>query len=240
MKISEVINNAKNSIGKSASDFGFNGEWCHQFVDWLTKENNPFTNLSYASCTRGMADWTLEGRVLTNKLDAKTGDLVYFQDLDDIYGDFDHVGIITGVDGNYITTIEGNTNGRNWMSTTVNTYSYHIDSHIIGSIVRPEYEDYEQVNAPVPNVLEKLIVSPHVYSVADVDKKLEQVSHIQSMLNHYFNYNYLDVDGYYGNNTKNAVILYQSQHNLTSDGIVGKNTMTELINDFYGINVKGE
>lgn len=239
MKISEVINNAKSCIGKSASDFGFNGEWCHQFIDYLTKDNNPFTNLSYASCTRGMADWKTEGRILSNLILAKVGDLVYFKDLDDIPNDYDHVGIITGVDGEYITTIEGNTRGNNWMNTTVNTFSYHLSNHIIGAIVRPEYEDYEQINSVIPNVLEKLIVSPHVYSVADVDKKLEQVSHIQSMLNHYFNYNYLEVDGYYGDQTKKAVQLYQSQHNLDSDGIVGKNTMTELINDYFGINVKG-
>ncbi len=38
------------------------------------------------------------------------------------------------------------------------------------------------------------------------------------------------VDGWYGNNTKNAVICYQQQNKLVVDGIVGKNTWENLMN----------
>lgn len=41
-------------------------------------------------------------------------------------------------------------------------------------------------------------------------------------------YNPGTVDGYFGANTKNAVIDYQEDNGLTSDGIVGRNTWTKL------------
>ena len=44
-------------------------------------------------------------------------------------------------------------------------------------------------------------------------------------------YNSGNIDGIFGNNTKNAVIRYQRARGLTPDGIVGCNTWRRLVAD---------
>lgn len=52
---------------------------------------------------------------------------------------------------------------------------------------------------------------------------------LQEKLN-YLGYNCGDIDGVFGTKTYNAVLSYQKQNNLTSDGIVGKNTWKSIVN----------
>ena len=50
---------------------------------------------------------------------------------------------------------------------------------------------------------------------------------LQDALN-FLGYNAGNIDGVFGNNTKNAVIRYQSSKGLKQDGIVGCNTWETL------------
>ena len=61
------------------------------------------------------------------------------------------------------------------------------------------------------------------------DKYLKINKWIQHMLNSR-GYGNIAEDGYFGDNTRNAVIRYQSDHGLTVDGIVGPKTIKSLIN----------
>lgn len=55
----------------------------------------------------------------------------------------------------------------------------------------------------------------------------ERVKALQKVLNEKVNCN-LSIDGSFGNLTKNCVIKYQKENNLTQDGIVGPNTCNSL------------
>ncbi len=57
-------------------------------------------------------------------------------------------------------------------------------------------------------------------SVSLIQERLKALSYYQST-----------VDGQFGNGTKEAVMLFQKQHGLTADGIVGKDTYNALFSD---------
>ncbi len=54
------------------------------------------------------------------------------------------------------------------------------------------------------------------------------VKSLQVLLNAYDNAG-LSVDGYFGNGTKNAVLAYQKRRGLGADGVVGKQTWSQLL-----------
>ena len=55
------------------------------------------------------------------------------------------------------------------------------------------------------------------------------VERLQFMLNFVGGTDDLDVDGVYGPNTEAGVRAFQSNENLTADGIVGRNTWSVLL-----------
>lgn len=63
----------------------------------------------------------------------------------------------------------------------------------------------------------KVLISRNTYG-----KKKNITRWVQTMVG-------TNADGWYGKNTKAAVIKFQKSHGLTPDGVVGKNTMAELL-----------
>lgn len=216
MTVKELLDKARNSIGKDYRICGAQTEWCQMFVNWLFVDTENDTHS--ASCTQSVKIWQNKGRF--DKI-PHIGDIVYFQGLDDIAGDYDHVGIVTNISGGKIHTIEGNTNGASYWSTTINEYSYPINSDIIGGYAHPVYDDVTATKYSE-------------YSIALVNTQLFSVELLQRMLNKVDNSS-LICDGYYGMLTEKAIKHYQSTHNLVVDGIAGKNTINSLAKEVFNI-----
>jgi len=85
--------------------------WCAAFVCWVVKKaaiQSGFDDFEryLGADAYGWEKWAAKKgyQVLDESMPAEPGDLVTF--------DFSHIGIITKDNGEYISTIEGNTNGK--------------------------------------------------------------------------------------------------------------------------------
>jgi len=120
---SDVLRIARNEIGNTSGkkywDFYFNGDeqyvnggltpYCACFVSWvLNQAAVKAVGFPAAYCPYVCRDASNAG-VLVNKYDAHPGDIVLFDWDED--GLSDHVGFVESNEGDYLQTIEGNTNG---------------------------------------------------------------------------------------------------------------------------------
>lgn len=224
--ITEVIEWALAQKGTKASDHGYTGDWCAQFVNEAL--GNIFPADVKASCTRQVDYAKRQGWQTHSKPNGSVGDILYYEGLDDIIGDYDHVGIITGVYDNYYTTIEGNTSGANWRTRSVNTFTVSKNSNVIGAIITPPYVVSPSYVKPATKH------NNGVYSTSDVKTFYPRVQEIQHMLNVVINAG-LTEDGYFGALTKTAVVCYQTQRRLEIDGVVGRETLSNLVFDYFKV-----
>ena len=219
MTVKQLLDKSRENIGKDYRVCNANTDWCQMFVNWLFKDTENDTHS--ASCTQSVKVWQNKGRF--DKI-PHIGDIVYFQGLDDIAGDYDHVGIVTNVSSGRIHTIEGNTASYNWRTSKVGEYSYPVNSDIIGGYAHPVYDDVTATKYAE-------------YSTSLVNTQLFAVEILQRMLNHVDTGTIMTLicDGYYGTLTENVVKKYQSTHNLVVDGIAGKNTINSLVKEVFDI-----
>lgn len=114
--------------------------WCDQFVDWcfwklcdedaeeaqkMSCQSGPYG----AGCVYSKQYYENAGRYYTS--DPKPGDQIFFSST----GKIDHTGIVESVNGNTITTIEGNTSDR------VARRTYSLTSSYIKGFGRPIFSD---------------------------------------------------------------------------------------------------
>ena len=155
IKNKEVVNKALSQKDQKGgqpfwSYLGFNKrvEWCACFVNWCMR-NTPsaskyypnLPNTNNASCIN-VANYFKENKQFAdrNYTDLVAGDVIFF-DFDNV-GATHHIGIVIGVDGKYVYTIEGNTPGDK-----VSTSSYPLKSKYIygyGLMNYPHREDKER------------------------------------------------------------------------------------------------
>lgn len=117
--------------------------WCDMFVDWCflkmcgsrakAEEITCQTGVYGAGCKWSAKYYREQGRFFTS--DPQPGDQIFFNN-------YAHTGIIEKIDGNVITTIEGNT------SNQVARCTYPIGSKSIDGYGRPKYD----VEKPVESV----------------------------------------------------------------------------------------
>jgi hypothetical protein len=88
---------------------------------------------------------------------------------------------------------------------------------------RLPYVTYTGVRAPLVETTCKIEV-PELR----LGMKSGYVKTLQALLNTYDNAK-LSLDGYFGNDTRAAVLAYQQKRGLGADGIVGKATWTQLL-----------
>lgn len=224
--ITDVITWALAQKNTKASDHSYTGEWCAQFVNEAL--GNIFPNDIKASCTRQVDYAKRQGWQTHSKHKGSVGDVLYYEGLDSIIGDYDHVGIIVEVYDNYYVTVEGNTSGSNWKTTKVNTFTVSKDSNVIGVIITPPYT----VTPACVKATTKH--ASGVYSTKDVNTFYPRVQEIQHMLNVIMNVG-IEEDGFYGKLTATAVTCYQQQRHLEIDGVVGRETLSNLVFDYFKI-----
>lgn len=156
------------------------------------------------------------------------GDVVFFY----YGGAINHQGIVTGVDGSRISTVEGNS------SDAVSAHSYQIGASNIAGYGRPRWslvsdqsagEETESPEEPVP-------VTKHGSCVARIPMLAQgdvgpSVAALQAAL-HFRKYaiGAAGIDGDFGPATEAAVKNYQGQNGLEADGEVGSMTWAKLLN----------
>lgn len=132
----------------------------------------------------------------------------------------DHTGMVYAVDDTYVYTIEGNSGNM------CRKRSYKLTDSYIYGWVRPDYAaSSEQHTTPVEQYGAALSIGLHVLSKGCAGDEVET---LQILLNGR-SVAGLEVDGIFGNGTKNAVIEFQKKFWSTQDGIVGEKTWTKLL-----------
>lgn len=187
--------------------------WCATFVSWVFERAClPLGNIQhpkgFAYCPSGVAYFRSIGRFYSYP---QKGDIVFFDWQTD--GVSDHVGIVKEVyANNMIQTIEGNTSVKNNSNGGMVMIRKRQYRHCLG-FARPEYPTkmsglgrFLRLEYPMLNGIDVRLVqqqlSEHGYPVS--------------------------VDGWFGEETKQAIIKFQADKELEVDGVVGQKTWEAL------------
>lgn len=224
---SDVVKTAAAEIGvtekpkdsnrqKYGKEYGTNGvAWCCQFVWWVFKHSNA-SHLFYggkktAYCPTLMNYYKKQGQF--HKKGYKEGDIIFFDFNGN--GQPDHVGIVEKVSGNTVYTIEGNTSTKN--DANGGSVMRRVRTKNILGVARPNYDEEEKIVTVDIRLIKKGSFGGDVKSA-------------QILLEGYgYDCGKYGADGDFGDGTEKAVKSFQKDHNLTADGIVGKNTWNKLL-----------
>lgn len=149
-----MINTAVSYLGQRGDHFfeafGKQCDWCAMFISTCGKESGNEGRIPWsASCNEQIAWFKKNNRWLGKTKDIQPGDIIYFDwdlpnpadDPDYFIGKpVDHVGLVYKVDGNKITTIEGNSGSTgSYMTSYVKENTYDMDYVCIEGFARPDY-----------------------------------------------------------------------------------------------------
>ena len=235
-----VIFNTK-FYGREVS--GANYPWCCAFI-WCVFNEAGINIKRTASCMM-LGDWfKQEGKY--HKDNPQVGDIVFFK----FSGSSrwtNHVGLVIEVNGNTLTTIEGNTSSDNKGSQNnggmVAIRTRKINSSVVGF---GRVSDDKNNSEKIFKFPGSSMCTNHVGLVTEVSRVSDDknysaknmptlrlgsrgasVKTLQGILNEHGAH--LTVDGIFGNLTKLAVISFQGLNDLQKDGIVGRKTWEKLL-----------
>ncbi len=219
--ISLAIEQLGNDYTTYCKDMGYNYriEWCACFISWLA-EKLGITDIIPVdmSCNSQISKFKNLGVWHTDR-NFQSGDIIYYDW--DISGDADHVGIIEKVAGNTLTVIEGN-NG-NYPNDRVRRREISSASSLIFGYARPEYPSvtFRKSSANTINVF--------LPTLRKGDSG-NSVKILQAFLIAYeYSTGTSGIDGEFGSDTESAVRQFQKNSKIEVDGIVGKDTWSELL-----------
>ena len=151
--IKELLDVAKREIGykegknndtKYGKWYGLNyNSWCAMFVSWCVNQAKISTSIvpKFASCSQGVKLFKEKNQFKDSKYTPRAGDLIFFEWNGNKADGADHVGIVEKVEGNTITTIEGN------RSDKVERFTYKVGHSQIMGYGTPDYpENKVEVN----------------------------------------------------------------------------------------------
>lgn len=204
----KVVFNTK-FYGREVS--GVNYPWCCAFI-WCIFNEAGINIKRTASCMM-LGDWFKQEEKY-HKDNPQVGDIVFFK----FSGSSrwtNHVGLVIEVNGNTLTTIEGNTSSDNKGSQNnggmVAIRTRKINSSVVGFGRVSDDKNNSANNMPTLRL----------------GSRGASVKTLQSILNEHGAH--LTVDGIFGNLTKLAVISFQGLNDLQKDGIVGRKTWEKLL-----------
>ena len=217
----EIIDSYNRARYSDAYQMTMSDPWCCAFVVAMYEMCNMADIIpGYAYCDGMIQIFKQWGR-WKNRIGytPQKGDVIFYDWNGD--GSSDHVGIVSDNSFGQLTVIEGN------KSDAVGYRKIVTDSSQIIGYGTPNYGSSSGNNS--------------TDSVHDLDSEyirtLPLLQHgsqgvyvkiLQVLLNYYNDAN-LDTDGEFGPLTKKAVIEYQKKYKLEVDGIVGKETWTQLL-----------
>ena len=240
--VSVAINEANNYggyLGSSTKYNNYNGlPWCAYFMVWCAREAGIGSDIipSIYGCT-SLTKWYKDRGLFQyspaygGSYAPKAGDLVIF-DWDPSAGNGqDHVGIVTGINGNYVSTVEGNSsgNGHNDGNLLYRTQRLALNHKYIAGYCTPAYTD-----SPVTPVNPVEWDNPDSYPFPTRDIYYRSsntmtgsdVKWVQAVLRK-LSYS-IDIDGSFGPASEAVVKQFQSDHGLEVDGSVGPATRQKL------------
>ena len=208
---------------------GKNGyAWCDIFYDWLFYKcfGDPLgrnmlcqpVGSAGAGCLYSAQYYKSAGRWHTNS--PQPGDQIFFTYSP---GEYSHTGLVEQVNGDTVTTIEGNT------SDSVGRRNYNIGNSVIAGYGRPNWDLAVGVTAPSSGTSSTPSAPSVTHSLLKQGSRGDEVKQLQEML---IKAGYTvgpdGPDGDFGANTYYAVRRFQIEHNLEVDGIVGNETWAVL------------
>ena len=217
--ISLAIEQIGNDYTTYCNDMGYNYriEWCACFISWLA-EKLGITDIIPIdmSCNSQIKKFKSMGVWHTDR-NFQSGDIIYYDW--DISGDADHVGIIEKVAGNTLTVIEGN-NG-NYPNDRVRRREISSASSLIFGYAHPKYPVKSSANSSDVNISLPTVRKGDTGNVVKI---------LQAFLVAYeYSIGISGIDGDFGFDTEYAVRRFQKRSCIAVDGIVGKNTWSELL-----------
>lgn len=200
--------------------------WCAIFVSavfWKAVRESRFTEMS---CDRMIQKFQELG-LYSTKIQPEVGDVIFYDW--DGNGTSDHVGIVTAIEGNSWTVIEGNKSDAVGYRTIPASYPF-IKGAGLATLLDEPTEDKPTESTPSSTIGQQMadkIIANRRWPTLKLYSKGEWVTVLQAMLNAE-NKAGLDVDGEFGVFTYSAVNKFQTAHGLERDGIVGPLTWGEL------------
>lgn len=239
MNRKKFVEEAKKRVGKSGEDlfkrYQLRTDWCLMEVYYLEHDVSGITDVpKNFSCSGFMNTDFAKKRKNREFKTAEIGDIVFFE-LNGNRGDgADHVGVVIENTGHSIKLLEGNVQGNSsgiWYDTSISDiYEYdYYNSSLDWIIDMSEYftDEEEPEEEPEPEEPDGTF-TVQIRTLRRGDKG-NDVKALQRLL-------YTDGyscgpcfdDGDFGECTERAVLEYQAVHELEVDGIVGKQTFSEM------------
>ncbi len=204
-------------------------DWCDVFVDWCFVKAfgvdtarkllcQPEKSLG-AGCRFSANYYKEKGQFFTK--DPKPGDQIFFWNSSKT--DVAHTGIVCGVDGGYVYTVEGNTSAASGVVANggcVAEKKYSLTNSRIYGYGRPAYD----ADAPQQTRFSLSMALLRRGSKGESVRALQML-----LLGNGFSCGKWGADGDFGKATETALQEYQRQNNLTPDGVAGPLTWSALL-----------
>ena len=157
------------------------------------------------------------------------GDQIFFN----VSGGINHTGIVVGVSGGMITTVEGNS------SDTVRRNSYYLGNSYIAGFGRPNWSVVAEGNSVATPTSPATTPEQPTVKTCSVTLKLPVVEYGDTsmwvklmqtaLIGRGFNCGWYGADGEYGQQTKIALYEFQKKNSLETDNICGQATWKKLL-----------
>ena len=200
------------------------GQWCAMFVTTVITEACGGDREKAKAAMYGVWPYTSCGQIwdvapVSNCIRAsrtarpKKGDIIIFSNDG---RSRDHTGIIEDVDSVRVYTIEGNSGNM------VRRRQYNRGDSWIYGYIHPVYDECEDDYIKAPRYDD--FCYPSIPELSKGNSGLA-VSFLQEMLYYFHD---IAIDGMFGQETERIVMKFQSENALSVDGVVGKQTWTQL------------
>lgn len=230
--------------------------WCDMFHDWIHVKAfgrkdaqrllcQPDKSLG-AGCAYSYKYFEAKGQVGKSP---KVGAQIFFVNSK---GEICHTGIVYKFDSTYVYTIEGNTSSASGVVAnggSVEKKKYALTYNRIKGYGYPAYDaepvkvvdnDVKNLQAAINKDLKPNPLLAEDNALGSKTKaQMKKINIKKPLVGSNTKYKNITkfvqkkvgvtADGYYGANTKKAVIAYQKKHKLEADGIVGYNTLMKMV-----------
>lgn len=215
-------NNVKYNTEFYGHEVKGNYPWCCAYI-WCGFYENGATALmpKTASCTNLM-NWAKDiGAWVTSGY--KEGDIILYNF--DRYPDADHVGYCISATSKSVTCIEGNTSATSADNGGA-VMKVNRKLNVVLGAYRPDYAGTKATVKPKVKESEDDLKLPELKkgSAGNSVKALQMI-----LMGLGYSVGYYGADGDFGSNTHDAVVRFQGDHGLETDGIVGYKTWSKLL-----------